>query len=422
MTERAPANMLRAMVYRLAAVMLVLAAAVARAQPAPPPADPNAVDSNYPHIYLVTMGIGSLMWERHGHIALCVEFEAGIEPTCYNYGIGDFSDPMKMVWGFFRGENSFWAGKDAWPRMMAVYYQFDRTIWKQLLPLTADQKQKILVKLEHDILEENRYYAYDHFADNCTTRIRDIIDDATGGALKSMTDTTDAHTFRDYARDGFAGMRIPSLITDIAMGRTTDRVPTYWERMFLPQYLREAVKTRWGVKPVPVYIRKECREELHTAATEHREPDPNCIERGIPTVKDPQSGRVLLALLVVVLTAPAWLTRRWGRFQRTGLAFSIVPYVLIGAILTFLAIVSPLPYVKWNETCLVWFPFDLAVLFLGPVRRRLYAKGRVAMLAAMALLMLIGVLKQPLWPEMLWPLVPMLAVAFMPEKRKPAAT
>ena len=51
---------------------------------------------------------------------------------------------------------------------MAVYYQFDRTIWKQLLPLNADQKQKILVKLEHDILEENRYYAYDHFDDNCT--------------------------------------------------------------------------------------------------------------------------------------------------------------------------------------------------------------------------------------------------------------
>ena len=27
------------------------------------------------------------------------------------------------------------------------------------------------------------------------------------------------------------------LITDIAMGRSTDRVPTYYERMFLPQFL-----------------------------------------------------------------------------------------------------------------------------------------------------------------------------------------
>ncbi|MBA3502280.1 MAG: hypothetical protein H0T65_18085, partial [Deltaproteobacteria bacterium] len=28
-----------------------------------------------PVVTLVTMGIGSLMWERHGHIALCINFE-----------------------------------------------------------------------------------------------------------------------------------------------------------------------------------------------------------------------------------------------------------------------------------------------------------------------------------------------------------
>ena len=38
-------------------------------------------------------------------------------------------------------------------------------------------------KLEYDILDEHRYYAYDHFWDNCTTRVRDILDDVTGGAL-----------------------------------------------------------------------------------------------------------------------------------------------------------------------------------------------------------------------------------------------
>ena len=62
-----------------------------------------------------------------------------------------------------------------------------------------------------------------------------------------MTEPTDGKTFRDLAREGFFGMpAIPLLITDIAMGRTTDRVPTYYERMFLPQYLREAVAKRWG--------------------------------------------------------------------------------------------------------------------------------------------------------------------------------
>jgi hypothetical protein len=399
------------------AVVLVLTCAVARAQPNTVPTTEQA-GGDFPRIYLVTMGIGSLIWERHGHIALCVDYgESREQRTCYNYGIGDFHEPLKMVWGFFRGANSFWAGKDTWRNMMWVYYQFDRTIWKQLLPLTADQKQKMLTKLEHDVLEENRYYAYDHFDDNCTTRIRNIIDDVTGGALSSMPDKTDGRTYRDLAREGFAGMRIPLLGTDVAMGRSTDRVPSFYERMFLPQFLREAVAEKWGVKPVPVYIRKECAAEFRAAHQEGRAPDESCVERGIPTVKDPHSGRVWLALILLLASAPAWLTRLWGRFQRTGLALAVVPYVLLGSIFLFLAIISPLPYVEWNETYIVWLPFDAAVLFLSSDRARWYAKGRLAMLGLMALLMLVNVLKQPLWPEMIWPIVPMLAVAFMKAKK-----
>src|SRR5688500_14155166 len=56
-----------------------------------------------PVVSLITMGIGSLMWERHGHIALCVHFERPEDDICYNYGIGDFHKPLKMVSGFFRG-------------------------------------------------------------------------------------------------------------------------------------------------------------------------------------------------------------------------------------------------------------------------------------------------------------------------------
>ncbi len=384
-----------------------------------PRAEP-VVDGAYPKIYLVTMGIGSLIWERHGHIALCVEYGEHQEPVCYNYGIGDFHDPLKMVWGFFRGANSFWAGKDTWRNMMWVYYQFDRTIWRQLLPLDADQEsRKVLVssRARHPRGRAN-YYAYDHFDDNCTTRIRNIIDDVTGGALSSMPDKTDGRTYRDYARDGFAGMRIPLIGTDIAMGRSTDRVPTYYERMFLPQYLREAVATKFGVQPIAVYVRKECAAEYHDARQAGREPDRDCVERGIPTVPDPPSGRVILALCLLAASAPVWLTRLWGRLQRTGLAIAVVPYVLLGAIFLFLALISPLPYVKWNETYLVWLPIDAVVLFLRGERQRSYAKGRLIMLGVMIVLMIFHVLKQPLWPEMVWPIVPMLAVAFMPEKQR----
>jgi hypothetical protein len=375
--------------HRIAiAIVLALGAASAEARPEVPP-EIAAMYKDPPVIELVTMGVGSLIWERHGHIALCVRYADPREDACYNYGIADFHEPLKMTWGFFRGTNSFWVGKMDPQEMLSIYRYADRAIWVQPLPLTPGQKQQVIAKLEHDILEENKYYAYDHFEDNCTTRIRDIIDQATGGALSSMPDTTDGKTYRDLAREGFFGMRIPLLTTDIAMGRSTDRVPTYYERMFLPQYLREAVAKKFGIQPIPIYERK-----------------------GPPPLDDGPSGRVWLAIVIVLLTVPVALARRYGRLQRTALAVAIAPYALLGATLAFLAAISPLPYVHVNETCLVWFPFDLAVVFLAPERARLYARLRIGMLALIALLLAIDVLHQPLFAPLLWPLLPMTIVGF----------
>ncbi|MFT3694948.1 MAG: DUF4105 domain-containing protein [Kofleriaceae bacterium] len=408
------------MVPRALVLALLLTAGTAVADPVPgspdisPPGMTPPTQTVSPQIELVTMGIGSLIWERHGHIALCVT-RFGMasamrapqaDDYCYNYGIGDFHEPLKMVWGFFRGTHSFWVGKDTPPNMLYVYKHFDRTIWAQKLPLDDKQKAQIIAKLEDDIKEEHRYYAYDHFEDNCTTRIRDIIDNATDHSLSKMTDLTDGRSFRDLAREGFEGMRIPSLITDFAMGRSTDRIPTYWDRMFLPQFLREAVKAKWNLQPQILYQRTECRGSE----------DKSCIERGIPTVDNPPSGRFLMALVIIVLTSPVWLTRMVGKLQRTGLAIAVLPYWLLGTIETFLAIISPLPYVHINETCLAWLPLDIAILFLSPENKVKYAKARLALIALQAVLMLINVFHQPIWPELLWPAIPMATVAFWRKK------
>ncbi|MDB4956361.1 MAG: hypothetical protein JWO36_3930 [Myxococcales bacterium] len=397
--------------------LLVSANAVAAPRPNVPPEVLNLYKS-YPVIELVTMGVGALAWERHGHIALCVREQDHAQDRCYNYGIGDFHHPIAMASGFFRGANSFWVGKMDPQEMLSIYRYADRTIWFQPLPLTAEQKQKVIDKLENDILEEHKYYAYDHFADNCTTRIRDILDNATGGQLSSMTEPTDGKTFRDLARDGFYGMRLFLLITDVQMGRSTDRVPTYWERMFLPEYLREAVAKRWGIQPIPVFTRTECEQ----IAPGDELAETGCKERGAPYVDGP-SGRVLFALFILLATASAWATKLWGRFQRTGLAIAILPPILLGLVMWFLAILSPLPYVRGNETCLVFFPFDLLVLLpiLSPARKRRYARGRVAMLALIAALHVVGLIKQPLFAPILWPLIPLLVVGFWrPEWSKAA--
>ncbi len=412
------------MIGKTALLVVWMTARAVAERPDIPPEVMKLYDQK-PVIELATMGVGSLIWERHGHIALCVRYDNPREDACYNYGVGDFHDPVKMGWGFFRGANSFWVAREPYGEMIgprSIYQWTDRTIWVQPLPLTPEQKTKIIAKLDDDVLEEHKYYAYDHFWDNCTTRVRDILDDATGGALSSMTDPPDDKTYRDLARDGFFGMpgsRIPLLITDVAMGRVTDRVPTYWERMFLPQYLREAVAKKFGIAPIVVYERHGDRSIVDRQLCS----DGSIVTKGDECTPVTPSGRVWLAVIMLLITAPAWLTRKFNVFPRVGLWFAVLPEVLIGSIFTFLALISPLPYVRWNETCLVWFPLDiLLVAFLSKANRKKYARGRVAMLGLMAILMIFNILKAPLFAEMLWPLIPALVVGYWPEKAaKPAA-
>jgi hypothetical protein len=90
-------------------------------------------------------------------------------------------------------------------------------------------------------------------------------------------------------------------------------------------------------------------------------------------------------------------------------------------VLTGLAIISPLPYIRWNEACLVLLPVDLLVLILRAASRRRYARGRLVMLAAIFVLSLVGVLKQPLAALLVWPAIPLAVVGFWPDRRVAAA-
>lgn len=349
------------------------------AVPAPQPDEVPALD-------LITMGVGSLIWERHGHIALCVRYPSGRGDACYNYGIADFYHPIAMAWGFFRGTRSFWAGLERPREMTSRYAWADRTVWVQRLPFTPAETAKVVAKLEFDVQEAHKYYAYDHFWDNCTTRVRDILDEASGGKLRALRGSSDSRTFRDLAREGFYGMPMPLVVTDIAMGRVTDVVPSYWERMFLPDYLREAATAAWGVEPQVLYQRK-----------------------GPPATRDAASGRGWFALLLVLWTLPVWVAARAKRWQRVTMGVAVAPAVVLGVALWGLAIISPLPYVRWNESCLLFFPGDV-LLAAGATLRLKYAKVRLATLIGFALAALVGLLRQPLWAPWLLPVSLSLAI------------
>ncbi|WP_428262220.1 DUF4105 domain-containing protein [Haliangium sp.] len=362
-----------------------------------PPATAEA-----PTIELITMGAGDLLWEKYGHAALCVRYRDPRRDRCYNYGTTDFSDPVTLVWEFLRGQSKFWVSVTTPARMVHFYRdRLDRSLWVQRLPLAPEVARETAAFLANNALDENKYYKYHHYDDNCSTRVRDIIDRAVGGALSAATEPY-PYTLREITRRGMAEYTFLVLLSDFPLGRRADRYPSTYEAMHLPFVLRAEVEHRLGIPPKQMYQR---------------------TGRSF-NVTDPPS-RWWLFLFALACALPALLTRLSPRLssraERLGLALSVLPGGVMGATMWFMAIISTLPEIRYNEVLLVLLPFDLALPFLSPRRRVGYARGRVVMLVVLLLLSAVGVLRQPIWALGMLALLPCLIAALPGATPAPSA-
>jgi hypothetical protein len=303
---------------------------------------------------------------------------------------------VPLFWGFLRGRSLFWVSVSSRERMLDHYVDADRSVWRQVLPIGEAEARELARQLAGVVRSDERYYRYHHFHDNCSTRLRDIIDRATGGALSAARGRGSAPSYREISRTGFAGWMPVLLVSDLILGRAADKAPDSYQAQFLPDVLRSEVRRLLDAEPELVYERG-----------------------GPPFPDDPGSGgRWVWLLLAAALAAPVGLARWRGRRQRLALAAAAFPLALIGLIVWTLAVVSPLPEVRWNEALLVFVPADAVLPFLREAARRRYAIVRAALLGAVSLLLAAGLLVQPLWLLIPIPLGVMLLVLL--RRREPA--
>lgn len=342
-----------------------------------------------PQVILLTFGVGPRIFEKFGHAALCLRYvETAREPVCFNYGVTDFDEGPTMIWGFLRSVQKFWVDPEAWSDMVAFYEDEDRDIYEQVLPLSAEQARAIEREILTSLDEAHRYYHYDHFFNNCTTRLRDMIDRATGGALRAGTDKRYPLTFRQMGYRGLSGLPPLISLADFVVGRTVDDAPTLWQAMFHPEVLRQQVMTTLGVQPRLIYKRQG---------------------PAFPT--SGSTWRLQMLALALVFSLPLLVATWRRRLERAAIAWATLYLTVWGLVVWSLAIVSSIPGVRWNENVLVLVPLDIVLPFLSRERRRQYARVRVAGLLLVSALAAAGVFHQPLWIPLLSALLPLAIVA-----------
>ncbi|HEX8690879.1 MAG TPA: DUF4105 domain-containing protein [Longimicrobium sp.] len=229
---------LRRAALSVLALAPLAAAAPARAQGPAAPADDGL------RIVLLTMGPGDAVWEKFGHNAIWVHDPARGTDLAYNYGMFDFAQE-NFLSNFIKGRMWYWMeGFDA-ELTLSHYRAQNRSVWAQELNLTPQQAAAMRDFLEANALPQNRFYRYDYYRDNCSTRVRDALDRVLGGALRAASGSAPSGTtYRWHTRRLTADAGDVATYTGLegGLGPNADRPISRWEEMFLPMKLRDGVR------------------------------------------------------------------------------------------------------------------------------------------------------------------------------------
>jgi Domain of unknown function (DUF4105) len=118
------------------------------------------------------------------------------------------------------------------------YVRRNRSVYLNALNLGPPQRlelQRIVQAMDND---EDRYYLYDYYLDNCSTRIRDLLDIVLGGQIRAETEGINTGTsYRWHTRRLLRPLMWAYLGIQFVVGNRGDEELSAWEEMFLPLFL-----------------------------------------------------------------------------------------------------------------------------------------------------------------------------------------
>lgn len=309
-----------------------------------------------PTAYLVTIGPGDAVWERFGHNLIWIHDPESGTDEGYNYGLFSFEQENFVV-RFIRGYMLYWMEGFDIRSQLRLYVAENRTIWIQELALDVTSVRELHAFLEWNERPENRFYRYDYYRDNCSTRVRDALDRVLGGALGrwARARPTPA-SYRDHTLRQTAGLFWVSVGMHSALGPAADRPLSAWQAMFIPMelqaHLRDFTTPAAAGTPVPL-VRAEW-----TWFEADRAPTPQQTPRWIP-------GFLLTGLLLTCLVVGLGMAApRDGGFARLARA-ALVAFAVTW--LTLLGIVGTLYVFAWGFTDHVFTHGTLNLFYANPL-------------------------------------------------------
>lgn len=344
------------MLIRLAALLCLLLGGVGIASADDAEFTPSGEPGDTLSVSVVTFQPGTEYWERFGHNALLLrERTRGIAVT-YNYGLFDFRQKNFFL-NFARGQMQYRVAPNYLENDLAVYAEEGRWAREQRLNLTSAQRGWLRDYLAWNVQHEHRDYRYDYFLSNCSTKVRDALDRALGGALRRQLETSPVSaSYRSEALRLISPEPLMMIGMDAALGLSADTPLNRWSQSFAPLALMTALRKATVVDDEG-RLQPLVAEESELLAPKLAEAPSSAPDLRLPFAV----AGILLAVLLLVLqrrrrNAPA-------RYAFAALATMISLVAgLCGAILAALWLVTEHRYGWRNENLLLLNPLCLLLL------------------------------------------------------------
>ena len=197
--------------------------------------------SNDTTAYLLTCGPGTETYSIYGHSALRIVIPEKHIDTVYNWGVFDFNAP-NFVWKFSKGRLDYYVIVESLKGFLQSYFFEQRYVFSQKINIDGTETRKLLELVNENMKPENIKYRYDFFYNDCTTRIRDLLEKSIGEKLKyPPAESGKVPTFRDMVGKYQNPYPWYKFGVDLIMGSTADKKANFRDRMFLPIDMKDGL-------------------------------------------------------------------------------------------------------------------------------------------------------------------------------------
>jgi len=202
-------------------------------------------------ISVLTIGPGSSLSDSFGHSAIRVQDKSKNYDLVFNYGVYDFNDP-NFYSNFIKGYLNYSLGVSYYKDFKSSYISNNRSIKEQVLLLPDVLNKKIADRLIFNSKPENKNYRYDYFSNNCSTIIKDIIDESLidyDYENDYIVEKKGKNTYRNLIYENINKNSWGSLGIDICLGSYIDQEIDVKKNTFLPEYLFEYLNSSYYKHP-----------------------------------------------------------------------------------------------------------------------------------------------------------------------------